>query len=239
MTTKHYVCCNPTDDTLIFYDSAEEARSAALHAIKDATDGDWHPEVFGICWGRVHESADVDELHEHGRGSACLENGGDGHGLCSAGVPLDADLGGKVTLHPHPVPEDDPLKARLAAALAEVARLTAALAEAEERAAGPFFATSDEFACYGRRLEPVIDDVLTARAERLEEGYEPEEWAAVVARWELCVEHGVHLSPCLDDDGEPAARVGSRQGFWWYDLRLTVTNGQPVLTAERRAGGAR
>lgn len=134
MTPMPYFVQNPTDDTLIFFASAEEARGAALHAIEHATDGDWHPEVFGICWGRVYESADVADLHEHGRGSACVEAGA--NGLCSAGVPVDADFGGEVTLHPHPVPDDDPLRARLAAAESEVARLTAALAEAEQRAGG-------------------------------------------------------------------------------------------------------
>lgn len=121
MTTKHYFCCNPTDDAVLFFDSAEEAEEAARHAIEHATDGDWHPEVFGICWGRVHGSADVDVLHQHGRGSACVEAGSDGHGLCSAGVPLDADYGGEVTLHAHPV--DDPTSARIAELEAEVARL--------------------------------------------------------------------------------------------------------------------
>lgn len=120
MTTKPYFCCNPTDDTVLFFDSAEEARQAALHGIEQATDGDWHQEVFGICWGRVLESAEVDVLHEHG--SACVK-ASIGDGLCSAGVPAHVDFGGEVTLRPHPVPDDNPLKDRIAALEAEVARL--------------------------------------------------------------------------------------------------------------------
>lgn len=133
------------------------------------------------------------------------------------------------------------LRARLAAAEAEVARLTAALREAEERAAGPFLAAcaARERSEYGLRLEAVLDALLQDLAEDLEQDYGPDEWAAVVAGWDVAVEHGVHLSPCLGDDGGPAAYVGSRRGVWWYDLRLTVTDSWPVLTAERRAGGAR
>jgi hypothetical protein len=133
-------------------------------------------------------------------------------------------------------------EARLAAAEAEVARLTAALAEAEERAAGPFYATCDglDDAEYGRRLEDVLDRLYERLGESLEEEYEPVEWAAVVAGWEMTVGHGVELVPVLDDDGEPRMDLRAAAGWWYYDLRLTVTpDGQPVLTAERRAGGAR
>jgi hypothetical protein len=137
---------------------------------------------------------------------------------------------------------DPTMAARLAAAEAEVARLTAALAEAEERAAGPFYATCDglDDAEYGRRLEDVLDRLYERLGESLEEEYEPVEWAAVVAGWEMTVGHGVELVPVLDDDGEPRMDLRAAAGWWYYDLRLTVTpDGQPVLTAERRAGGAR
>lgn len=129
MTTKAYFCCNPTDDTLIFYDSAEEAEEAARHAIEHATDGDWHPEVLGICWGRVIESAEVAGLHEHASGSACVEAGSGGP--CSAGVPVHVDFGGKVTLRRHEVPDDDPATTRIAALEAEVSQLRAMLEERE------------------------------------------------------------------------------------------------------------
>lgn len=125
---------------------------------------------------------------------------------------------------------------------AEIERLRAALAEAEERAAGPFFATCDglDDAEYGRRLEAVMDRLYERLGESLEEEYEPVEWAAVVAGWEMTVGHGVELVPVLDDDGEPRMDLRAAAGWWYYDLRLTVTpDGQPVLTAERRAGGAR
>ena len=131
---------------------------------------------------------------------------------------------------------------RISALETEVARLTAALAEAEQRAAGPFFGTCDglDDAEYGRRLEDVLDRLCERLGESLEEEYEPEEWPAVVAGWEMTVGHGVELVPVLDDDGGPRMGLRAAAGWWYYDLHLTVTpNGQPVLTATRRAGGAR
>lgn len=130
---------------------------------------------------------------------------------------------------------------RIASLEAEVQRLTAALAEAEERAAGPFVASCDEIEHveYGRRLGPVLDVLCEALGEYLVQDYDPDVWATVVAGWECKVEHGVHLSPCLDDDDELAFCMESRQGVWRYDLRLTVTDGRPVITAERRGEGAR
>jgi len=137
----------------------------------------------------------------------------------------------------YPSPAD-----RLAAAEAEVERLRSALAGAERRAWGPFFATCDalDTAEYGLRLEDVMDRLCERAGDALEEHHDPEEWARTAARWEVTVAHGAHLAARLDDDGEPCMDIASAAGWWHYDLRLTVTpDGQPVLTAERRAGAPR
>ena len=133
--------------------------------------------------------------------------------------------------------------ARLAAAVAEIERLRAELVEAEQRAAGPFFVCCEaieDITSYGLRLEEALEDVLAPLGEHLEDMYAPDEWAAAVARWEVTVGHGAIMEPYINDDGEPALMLKSAAGWWHYALRLTVTpDGCPVLTAERRDGGAR